>query len=87
MKREDIEEANIIVKRLYSMERAILYYENDRNQFRLFGRLIRKAKEKAKLEIGYDGSSRIELTEEQQREFAYLIRKWIEEDKRKLESL
>ena len=87
MKRENIEEANIIVKRLYSMERAIIVYERDNNAFRLFGRLFRKAKEKAELEIGYDGCSYIRLSEEQQREFAYLIRKWIEEDKRKLETL
>lgn len=90
MKRENLEEARRIVNRLRSMEEAIEVYdktkENEFSWCRLFINLFRN-KNKAELDVMYKHDNYIEVSMEQQEELANLIRKWIEEDKKKLETL
>ena len=90
MKIENIEEAKRIVYRIQSMEQAIQFYDaTKKNGFswsRLFVNLFRGHK-KSEFEVQYKGDVSIELSMKQQNELANLVRKWITEDKKRLEEL
>jgi transcriptional regulator len=90
MKRENLEEAKKIIKRLNTMEIALQIYDRSKDTGygwrRLFVSLF-KNKKKADLEVGYSADETISISEEQQKELADLMRKWIRDDKEKVESL
>ena len=90
MKIENIEEAKILVNRIRSMEQAIQFYDvTKKNEFswsRLFVNLFRGHK-KPEFEVQYKGDVSIALSMQQQDELANLVRKWITEDRKRLEEL
>ena len=90
MKAENLEEAKRIISRLNDMESALqLYDKTKENEFswsRLFVNIF-KTKKSAELEIGYNSDDYICVSMEQQEELATLLRKWVQEDKAKLETL
>jgi len=90
MKKENFEEVKTIVNRINSMEAAInLYDTTNENEFswsRLFVNLF-IGKKKSEFEVGYKGDVYIPVSMKQQDELANLVRKWITEDKKRLEEL
>jgi hypothetical protein len=90
MKIENIEEAKTIVNRIRSMEQAIQFYDaTKKKEFswnRLFVNLFR-GHNKSEFEVQYKGDVSIALSMKQQDELSNLVRKWITEDKKRLEEL
>lgn len=90
MKKENFEEVKTIVNRINSMEAAINFYdatnENEFSWSRLFVNLFR-GKKKSEFEVVYKGDVYIHVSMKQQDELANLVRKWITEDKKRLEEL
>ncbi len=90
MKRENFEEAKRLVTRIEEMEEALKFYNSTKeNEFfwsRLFPTLYKNGR-KSEFELGYKHDFTISISMEQQEELANLVRKWVEEDKKKLETL
>ena len=97
MKREHLEEAERIIRRLSQMEEVVQYYEkykkeNEEDKRFSWGRLFVKAfsnarKRSIEFDIGCAYEKSIPVSEKQQEELAELLKKWIEEDKQELDKL
>lgn len=90
MKPENLEEAKRTITRISAMEQAVELYDRNKDQefnwSRLFVNLFR-TKKSASLEVGYNHDEYIGLTASQQKELADMLRRWINEDKKHLETL
>lgn len=90
MKRENIKEAQDIIARLEKMETAVNFFDKYKDiecsPFSLFVEFF-KNKRRAGLDAGYHYDYSIGLNLKQQEELAELLKKWISEDRQKLETL
>jgi len=90
MKAENLEEAKRLISRIGNMEDALRQYDSTKDKEfqwrRLFINWFKSNKESA-FAVGYDSDLYICVSMEQQAELADLLRKWIKEDKQRLETL
>ena len=88
MKAENFEKAQRLIRRIELMEKALECYHISNPKKHLFVNLFRFSQSKKdKLEIGYCHDYYIGLSSQQEEDLAGLIKQWIEEDKRELETL
>lgn len=94
MKRENLQEAKVIVDRITNMETAVSCYEKfketEASPYRLFvnlTKLITNKKTKFQFELGYDHDFYVGLSQKQQDELCEMVKKWINEDKEELEKM
>ena len=88
MKAENFEKAQRLIRRIELMEKALECYHISNPKKHLFVNLMKRSKSKEGwLEIGVCQDYYIGLSPQQEEDLAGLIKQWIEEDKRELETL
>lgn len=88
MKVENLEKAQRLIRRIELMETALEGYHASNHKKHLFVNLFKRSNSKeSELELGYCNNCYIGLSSQQEEDLAGLIKKWLEEDKRELETL
>ena len=90
MKKENLEEAKILVNRIEKFENAIEVCENPNYIKRGLSKLFLDIFKPIKcgfIEVCYEHDSYINLSDEQRQELLNIIKKWLKEDKERLEAL
>lgn len=90
MKKENLEEAKMLVNRIENFENAIEVCENPnyikRGLSKLYLNLFKPIK-RGFIEVCYEHDSYINLSDEQSQELLNIIKKWLKDDKEKLDAL